>query len=102
MKQGRGAVGHPPSRAARGNPGERGGEARTAEGLRKPEGGTGEGLATLASRGRRSRRPWQHGGTRSASVVGAKNPRRGDTRSAGESRWENGESRIGRYTTAVL
>lgn len=65
---------------------ERGDVAQTVEGLRKPEGGTGEGLAILTSRGRRSRRSWQHGGTWSACVVGAKNPRRGDTRSDGESR----------------
>lgn len=67
-----------------------------------PEGGTGEGLATLASRGRRSRRSWQDGGTRSASVVGAKNPRRGEARSTGESRGKNGESRVGRRTTVAL
>jgi len=65
---------------------ERGDVAQTAEGLRKPGGGTGEGLAILVSRGRRSRRSRQHGGTWSACVVGARNPRRGDTRSAGESR----------------
>ena len=53
MKQGRKVPGRAPSRVDPGQPGLiRGDAAEPAEGLRKPEGGTGEGVASLASRGR--------------------------------------------------
>jgi hypothetical protein len=101
MKQGRKVPGRAPSRAVPGQPGfVRGDAAEPAEGLRKPEGGTGEGPAPLAScvRFRRAQQIRAPGAKRRRD----EEPQERRTRSASASWRENGESRVGQCTPAVL
>jgi hypothetical protein len=77
--------------------------AETAEGLRKPEGGTGEEVVFLASHGRRELVVAERG-TRNKNAVGTRNPRRGvvpepSARAGGP---QFGEEPFGRRTPAVL
>jgi len=77
--------------------------AETAEGLRKPEGGTGEGVVSLASRGRRELAVAERG-TWNNDAVGTKNPRRGvvPEPSARAGGLHSGEEPVGRRTPAAL
>jgi len=77
--------------------------AETAEGLRKPEGGTGEEVVLLASRGRRELVVAERG-TWNNDAVGTRNPRRGvvPEPSARAGGLHSGEEPVGRRTPAAL